>query len=138
MIEISAAGFIIFRKLESNKIVYLGLIALPEFQNKNNGIYDIPKGRIDLGEMPLETAVREAKEEAGIDITHLDSGPFTYDRMTLWLAESYQKPFIGINPITGIKEHLGYEWITGEKLENHCLDYLRPGVIWARNYLGDI
>ena len=133
----SAAGFVIY-KGSVNDLVYLGLIALPLFQNKNNGIYDIPKGKIDPGEFPLEAAIREAKEEAGIDITHLDSGPFMFDRITLWLAESYQEPYIGVNPITGQKEHVGYAWINGATLEAQCLDYLRPGIKWARKYLGDV
>ena len=137
MTEISAAGFIIYRNISPGNFIFLGLVALPRFQQKNNGIYDIPKGRIDPGELPLQAAIREAKEEAGIDITHLDSGPFTYDRMTLWLAESYQDPAIGINPTTLEKEHLGYEWVTGDTLENNCLDYLKPCIQWARNYLGD-
>lgn len=140
MKEISAAGFIIFRdhrNKEEGRYLFLGLVALPIFQRKNFGIYDIPKGRLDPGELPLQAAVREAQEEAGIDITHLDSGPFMFDRMTLWLAESYQEPCIGVNPITGKKEHMGYSWVSGETLETQCLDYLKPGIIWARKYLGD-
>lgn len=133
----SAAGFIIFRNVSPGNILYLGLIALPKFQRKNKGIYDLPKGRIDPGEMPLEAAIREAKEEAGIDITHLDSGPYSFDKMTIWLAESYQEPSIGVNPSSGLQEHLGYDWISGETLESQCLDYLKPGIRWARNYLGD-
>ena len=136
--KVSAAGFIIYRTSGVNNLLFLGLIALPVFQEKNKGLYDIPKGRIDPGEMPLDAAIREAKEEAGIDITHLDSGPYTYDRITLWLAESYQEPKICVNPLTGLKEHLGYKWVSGEILENHCLDYLKPGIKWARKYLGDV
>tara|TARA_Y100001970_G_C13511686_1_gene498640 strand:- start:90 stop:506 length:417 start_codon:yes stop_codon:yes gene_type:complete len=133
----TAAGFIIFRDKDVDDLLFLGLIALPEFQEKNKGIYDIPKGKLDPGETQLEAAIREAKEEAGIDITHLDSGPFSFDRMTLWLAESYQEPTIGYNPHTGEKEHQGYLWVSGEELEKNCLDYLRPGIQWARKYLGD-
>ena len=113
------------------------MIALPKFQIRCKGIYDIPKGRIDPGEMALECAIREAKEEASIDVTHLDSGPFTYDRLTVWLAESYQYPCIGINPTTGLKEHLGFEWVKSSVMQSQCLDYLKPHISWARKYLGD-
>ena len=133
----SAAGIIVYQDRGPEQLYFLGLIALPEFQTKNNGIYDIPKGRIDPGETLLQCAIRESKEEASIDITHLDSGPYTYDRLTIWLAESYQKPYIGINPTTGIKEHLGYTWVNGETMEAQCLDYLKPHNKWARKYLGD-
>ena len=133
----SAAGIIVFQDHGPKKLYFLGLIALPEFQTKNQGIYDIPKGRIDPGETPLQCAIREAQEEANIDITHLDSGPYICDRLTVWLAESYQNPQIGVNPKTGIQEHLGYEWVKSEKMEVHCLDYLKPHIQWARKYLGD-
>ncbi|MCC5943592.1 MAG: NUDIX domain-containing protein [Bernardetiaceae bacterium] len=33
------------------------------------GYWDLPKGKIDPGETPAETAVREIKEECGLDIT---------------------------------------------------------------------
>ena len=133
----SAAGIIVYQDRGPNQLYFLGLIALPEFQTKNDGIYDIPKGRLDPGETPLQCAIREAREEAEIDITHLDSGPFVHDRLTVWLAESYQKPYIGSNPTTGIQEHLGYKWISGETMEAQCLDYLKPHIQWARKYLGD-
>ena len=134
----SAAGIIVYQDHGPNKLYFLGLIAVPEFQTKNEGIYDIPKGRIDPGETPLQCAIREAQEEATIDITHLDSGPYTYDRLTVWLAESYQEPHIGVNPTTGMQEHLGYEWIKAEQMETQCLDYLKPHIQWARKYLGDM
>ena len=105
----SAAGIIVYQDHGPDSLYFLGLIALPEFQTKNDGIYDIPKGRIDPGETPLQCAIRESHEEASIDITHLDSGPYTYDRLTVWLAESYQEPYIGINPETKInKKNLAY------------------------------
>ena len=133
----SAAGIIVYQDLGPDKLYFLGLIALPEFQKRNHGIYDIPKGRIDPGETPLQCAIREAKEEATIDITQLDSGAYTYDRLTVWLAESYQEPKIGVNPSSGLEEHLGYGWIKAEIMELQCLDYLKPHIQWARKYLGD-
>jgi 8-oxo-dGTP pyrophosphatase MutT (NUDIX family) len=140
MIEVmpSAAGFIVYKYSTSKKLLFLGLKALPEFQTKNKGLYDIPKGRIDPGETQIQCAIREAKEEAGIDITHLDSGPYTHERLTVWLAESYQEPLIGINPTTKLQEHLGYKWINPDTMEDTCLDYLKPHIRWARKYLGDI
>ncbi len=39
--------------------------------NKKEGYYDIPGGRIEDGEIPKQTAIREVKEETGIDIKNL-------------------------------------------------------------------
>ena len=137
MNNISAAGFVVYRKSKSDNLTFLALIALPEFQKKNNGLYDIPKGRIDPGESTLEAAIREAKEEAGLVITHLSSGPFVYNSLTVWLTESYLEPHIHVNPTTKIQEHLGYTWLTGADLYDQALDYLKPHIKWARTQLGD-
>ena len=39
--------------------------------NRKEGYYDIPGGKIEEGEIPKQTAVREMKEETGIDIKNL-------------------------------------------------------------------
>lgn len=44
----------------------------PLFQNKDDGVWTIPKGEIEPGENMLEAAKREFKEETGITPT----GPF--------------------------------------------------------------
>lgn len=137
MINPTAAGIIVFQYQGKDNLYFLGLEALPQFQTKNNGIYDIPKGGIDPGETPLQCAIREAREEATIDISNLDSKSYIHDRLIVWLAESYQIPKIGVNPITGIREHLGYKWIKSFQMEEQCLDYLKPHIQWARRYLGD-
>ena len=39
--------------------------------NKKEGYYDIPGGKIEEGESPKQTAIREMKEETGINIQNL-------------------------------------------------------------------
>ena len=39
--------------------------------NKKEGYYDIPGGKIEEGEFPKQTAIREMKEETGIEIQNL-------------------------------------------------------------------
>ena len=39
--------------------------------NKKEGYYDIPGGKIEEGESPKQTAIRETKEETGIEIQNL-------------------------------------------------------------------
>lgn len=39
--------------------------------NKKEGYYDIPGGKIEEGENPKQTAIREMKEETGINIQNL-------------------------------------------------------------------
>ena len=39
--------------------------------NRKEGYYDIPGGKIEEGEIPKQTAIREMKEETGMDIKNL-------------------------------------------------------------------
>ena len=62
-IDVTAAGIILVR-INANRPEVLGLKALPRFRRKNNGTYDIPKGRIDPFERSFQAAMRECLEEA--------------------------------------------------------------------------
>jgi 8-oxo-dGTP pyrophosphatase MutT (NUDIX family) len=130
----TAAGIIIFRNI-SGKNEILGLEALRKFKQRNNGIYDIPKGRIDLGETPIQCAVRECWEEAGINRYDIVAGPLISGPMYVWLAKTEQVPIISPNPETGYIEHLGYEWLSINDILENCLDYLTPSLLWAKDIL---
>ena len=43
------------------------LLVHPTARAKGKGNWDIPKGHIETGEYPLEAAIRELKEETGLD-----------------------------------------------------------------------
>tara|TARA_R110001592_G_scaffold188358_3_gene433510 strand:+ start:14617 stop:15030 length:414 start_codon:yes stop_codon:yes gene_type:complete len=128
----SGAGFIIYRRFDDG-IKFLGLIGPLFHRNRCHGTFDIPKGTIDPGETPLQTAIREAKEEAGYDITEdkIKSGPWTSRFLTVWLAEVSSDPVITPNPCNGIIEHDGYSWIAIDDLLINCYNYLRPSIKWA-------
>jgi len=129
-----AAGIIVCRK-NNGKYDILGLEALKHHQLRSNGIYDIPKGKIELNESPKECAVRECWEEVGIEISTFLAGPFKSEGLWVWLAEANTKPSLGVNPGTQKSEHLGYKWLPPDTLVGEYLDYLRESVEWAKQYL---
>lgn len=129
--KVTAAGIILFRNV-NNHPVFLGLKALPKFRRKNNGTYDIPKGRIDPGETPFEAATRECFEESGIIPDRIVAGPFVDGPMVVWLGEtSAESVVIAENPETGETEHEGYRWMKPSMIKKDCLDYLKPSLKWA-------
>ena len=71
--EVSAGGLVIS---ESNP----GLIALISHRNRGGGLdWVIPKGHVELGENYLQTAVREIREETGIESKVLEKiGEISY------------------------------------------------------------
>lgn len=53
--------------IKNNKVV----VTKYKQGNKKEGYYDIPGGKIEKGEIPEETAIREMKEETGLKVKNL-------------------------------------------------------------------
>jgi len=61
-------------------------------------IYEIPAGKLEIGEDPDETAIRELKEEAGLECLELvkygtlyPSPGYTNENLHIYLAKSFKK-----------------------------------------------
>lgn len=67
-----SAGLLMYRIQDGKLQVLLAHPGGPLFQNKDDGVWTIPKGEIEPGEDMLEAAKREFEEETGITPT----GPF--------------------------------------------------------------
>lgn len=63
-----SAGLILYKKEQNNYKVLLVHPGGPYFQRKDDGWWSIPKGGIEEGEDDFATAIRELKEETGVDI----------------------------------------------------------------------
>jgi len=121
------AGFLIGKFFPNGDIRFLGLVAPIEKRLKKNGIYDIPKGKLNTGETNLECAKRECWEEAGIlvDDSHIIGYPYSDKGLCIYSAITDQEPTIIPNPSTGIVEHEGYDWLSSDEILNLSLDYLK-------------
>jgi len=110
MIEETSAGIVLFRK-EDSKILFL-LLHYP------SGHWDFVKGKMEKGESPHETAVRETEEETGItDIVFLENfeewikydfqyqGELVHKKVVFFLAETKTKE------VKISHEHLNYTWM---------------------------
>lgn len=64
-----SAGILLYRYKDGKIQVLLVHPGGPFWANKDLGAWSIPKGLIEPTEVPLETAVREFKEETGFHVT---------------------------------------------------------------------
>ncbi len=67
-----SAGILIYRRRGKKIEVLLIHPGGPFWENKDENIWSIPKGQIEEGESLLDSAVREFKEETGLEIDDKD------------------------------------------------------------------
>ncbi len=110
MIEETSAGVVLFRK-EKEKILFL-LLHYP------SGHWDFVKGKMEKDESPHETAIRETKEETGVDDVEF------LDDFEEWIQYNFQFQgelvnkkvvfFLGETKTKDIKishEHQNFTWV---------------------------
>jgi 8-oxo-dGTP pyrophosphatase MutT (NUDIX family) len=110
MIEETSSGVVLFRR-EDGKILFL-LLHYP------SGHWDFVKGKMEEGESPHETAIRETNEETGItDIEFLDNFEEWIQYNFQFQGELVQKKvvfFLGETKTKDVKishEHLNFTWM---------------------------
>ena len=120
------AGIVVVRKFDK-KWKVLGL--------KLNGGFDLPKGKMEKGESKIQAAMRETKEESGIDDLDFKWGYESKEikHLTFFIAQTTQDPYIPQNPETGIYEHDSAEWVSFKKLKAKSYGFLVPIVEWAES-----
>jgi len=125
------AGIIVVKKNEKEWKV-LGLWA--------RGGYDIPKGHLEDGDDIFETALRETKEETGIEDLRFKWGkePFREDNLFIFLAQTEQEPEVKKNVESGLYEHDHAKWLSWEKMTSNTYEYLKPSIKKAREIVYEV
>jgi len=67
-----SAGIIVFRRTGGQPEVLLAHMGAPWWANKHIGAWSVPKGLVEEGEEPFETAKREFTEELGLQVPEGD------------------------------------------------------------------
>lgn len=134
--ETSAGAIVYYRDPETKKILFLIL-------HYTAGHWDLPKGKLEQGETKLDAAIREVKEETGLEVTP-DTNfeqSFSYyfkDRqgnlvqkdVTFFIAESTTKD------VTLSKEHIYYKWLPfGDAVRQITFQNARQLLYMADHYI---
>ena len=132
MKRVESSGVVILRKEDDDFLVLL---------MRSHDYWDFPKGGIEENESKLKAALREVKEETGIEDLNFKWGKIFYKTETYgrinktayyFLAETYTKNvFIENNPLTGIKEHEEYKWVKLNDAKEMTVYRIQKVIEWA-------
>ena len=107
--------------------------------------WDFPKGEVEPGEAPLDTAIREVAEESGLTALefrwgsrYYETAPYSGGKVARYYVAACNAPDsvrLGENPQLGRPEHHEYRWLTGAQARELLTDRVRSVLDWAAGVL---
>lgn len=132
MKKIESSGIVVLRKENDNFLVLL---------MRSHDYWDFPKGGIEGSETKLIAAIREVKEETGIEDLKFNWGKVFYETESYgylnktayyFLAETNTLNIsIENNPLTGLKEHEEYKWVKIKEAKVMTVNRIKRVLEWV-------
>jgi 8-oxo-dGTP pyrophosphatase MutT (NUDIX family) len=126
-----SAGVVVVRETDGSS----RLLLLRAYKN-----WDFPKGRVEPGEDPLSAAVRETREEAGIDDLefawghdYVETAPYARGKIARYYVARTraERVTLPVDPTLGRAEHHEYRWVDLTEAFALTGPRLRAVVAWA-------
>jgi bis(5'-nucleosidyl)-tetraphosphatase len=126
-----AAGVVVVRETADGPRVLL----LRAYRN-----WDLPKGRLEPGETPLEAALREVREETGLAALEfcwgedsIDTEPYAGGKIVrFYVARTAETGVhLPVNPALGRAEHHEFRWVGFEAALQMTVPRLQRVLQWA-------
>ena len=102
--------------------------------------WDFPKGQVEPGEDALAAAIRETREETGIDDLEFawgheysETAPYARDKVARYYVARTraERIVLPVNPTLGQPEHHEYRWVDLTAAFALTRPRLRPVIAWA-------
>lgn len=106
--------------------------------------WDFPKGMVEPGEEPLAAAIREVKEETGIDDlefawgeVYTETGPYSRGKVARYYLARTRTADVVLTVIEelGRAEHNEYRWVDYETALSLVSPRVQPILQWAKTQL---
>lgn len=107
--------------------------------------WDFPKGLVERGEMPLQAALREAREEAALTDLRFPWGtesvttePYARGKVAVYfVAETdHAEVVLPVNPALGRPEHHEGRWVVPAEAHGLLVPRLQAVLAWALGRTG--
>ena len=107
--------------------------------------WDFPKGLMEAGETPKQTALREVREESGIaelefpwGDTHIDTGPYSRGKIARYYLARTNREKVELlpSPDTGRPEHSEYRWLSFAQASRLASPRVAAVLNWAESLVG--
>lgn len=102
--------------------------------------WDFPKGMVEPGELPIDAALREVREETTLDdisfdwgLVFMETGPYDKGKISrYYIARSKERTIsLPVNPELGVPEHQEARWVSVDKAAEMVTARLKPVVRWS-------
>jgi 8-oxo-dGTP pyrophosphatase MutT (NUDIX family) len=126
-----SAGVVVVREMDDGA----RLLLLRAYRN-----WDFPKGQVEPGEDPLSAAIRETREEAGVDDlefawgdAYVETAPYARDKIARYYVARTraERIMLRVDPALGRPEHHEYRWVDLTEAFALAPPRLRPVIAWA-------
>ena len=133
--RIVSAGVVVVRQLEAGWRVLL---------LRAYNYWDCPKGVVEPGEDPLDTARREVREETGLEDLDfrwgerfVETPPYSRNKVARYYlaATSSAAVVLPVNPEIGKPEHHEFRWLTFAEAQQRVVPRNAAVLDWAREQL---
>jgi 8-oxo-dGTP pyrophosphatase MutT (NUDIX family) len=107
--------------------------------------WDFPKGLVEPGELPLQAALREVREETTLENLvfdwgkdFMDTGPYNKGKISrYYIARSDEtRVHLPVNPELGFPEHQEARWVAFDTALSMVSPRLKPVMQWASATIG--
>ncbi len=102
--------------------------------------WDFPKGLVEAGELPIDAALREVREETTLDnlsfewgLNFMETGPYNKGKISrYYVARSGETAVrLPVNPELGMPEHHEARWLPFDRALKLMTPRLEPVLRWA-------
>lgn len=100
------------------------------------GLWNLPAGRVDVGDTLEKTAIKEAKEESGYDVKLIRKLGIYQNEATEPVKHAYQAEIIGGELAFPEDEIMDAKWMTFEEVNNLGEDKRRGS--WVLEAIGEV